>query len=346
MDINNIMNKIEDFHKKKLLENSISKANKAYNGYSRSEKHLKLIAKVVSPPNERSILTNLPSCFQPEKNSITKRLNISSFHKLSDTKSYSPAKPEENLDRAKIRPNPGANSRLNLKTNEKVLKIRHFSGEVNSNFERKIIDKMIQIEKTEGKDLSSNKTKQYFDLFDDISELLPGIKVVIKNFRDHFQKLFFLSQSQTNEIEQLTKKLKEKFSESFDITQTISNFDESESNFIQKLISENATHQDSIISLQKELNSYKTKEKQYKNLILHLKANSENFEVLFQDYFSKIKKTRTRVPKLSLKTSDSSKENFTDESSLTVPGFHEEFMSKISEFSESWRKQAEDQKRF
>ena len=238
-----------------------------------------------------------------------------------------------------------SNSNLTSLKTSKTSKIRNFSGEIITSCERRIIDKMIEMEKAYENDPTHSKVKQYLNLLDDISDSFPSFKTIFVKLKDFFEKLYFSKVSQESELKDLRQKLNDKVFESFD--RELMMMETNKADFIQELIQENKICNEKILNLQKELNTLKTKGKQYQNFILYLKEKGSNFEELYKEYFSRKKTEKLKIPKLNLTDPDCVKESNSEDTRATeTKGFHDEFMSKINEFSDSWRQQIENHKKY
>jgi hypothetical protein len=84
-----------------------------------------------------------------------------------------------------------SNSNLTSLKTSKTSKIRNFSGEVITSCERRIIDKMIEMEKAYENDPTHSKVKQYLNLLDDISDSFPSFKTIFVKLKDFFRKTIF-----------------------------------------------------------------------------------------------------------------------------------------------------------
>ncbi|OMJ94679.1 hypothetical protein SteCoe_2012 [Stentor coeruleus] len=180
---------------------------------------------------------------------------------------------------------------------------KHFSGDVGTNSLAGLIEGLITIENNEGFGISKEKVKKYLKFFDVISEYFSGSALVLGKMKDFFTKLFYENIKLNKEIFEIKSQQRNIDIESIDLDNNLSTFEKLESSFSNKLIEENKILSQKVIDLQKDLNTLKSKEKQYQKFILFLKSHESNFEDLFKKYFSKDPSKKT--PKFSHKSPDS-----------------------------------------
>lgn len=332
------MHKNPDANLQKTLRPTSASRNQLFT--SISDPSLRPFKRSPTPLTESNAIhdcpTFAPKSFGFKNTALPPSKSKQAFHSNSPTTTENLQKStklskETFLEIYQIKPNPGLKKR--------VPRHKNFSGDVGTNPTSGLIDELITIEKQEGSDLSNEKIKKYLDFLETIGEYFPGSSLVLGKMKEFFTKLFYEKLKLNNEVNELKTQPSPRLVESMEIDQNLSTFEQLESSFSNKIIDENKSLIEKIAALQKDLNTLKAKEKQYQKFILFLKSKGNNFDAIFKEYFASKNSKVKKVPKLPLRSSDAS----TADQSV---GFHEEFMSKIDEFSNSWRNLIKDQKKY
>ena len=183
---------------------------------------------------------------------------------------------------------------------------------INSIIEKRIIEKMEKIEKLN----SLNKTKDYLSLFAELIENVPLFANVLHKFKIVFDQLFLQNLALADQLERLKEKNKK--IESFKVAEkkNLKNIEEFK-----------------VVMSKKSCKAFKTKAD-----TKIIEFESKNDQTLENSYKNK---SFNKIPKLHLKNNPEFIGNTSE-----LYGFHQEFMSNIDEFSESWRKLVEEGKKY
>ena len=332
-----MLNKYAEIKELKIKDNTTLSRNHSMVG-NNFEKILNEDKKKIFPPHGKKINNSNLAIPMLQKSNSGKLLTIPVKNYTNQVKSLSPEVIEVNENTyVKERPQGLLNIKLDITNKSLCKKPRHFSNLFNSEIEKNILEKMIIIEKEYSNENNQKKLRIYLNLFDDICNNISIYDNILKKFKTIFEEIFYKNISLLKEVENLKAIIKEKLQETTNEKNKSFLVYETENKYDKSIICNEKYLQNPALAKKKKYKNNKIKNEES----LMVKICSNELKENKSKEPEEKSKIFEKIPRLSVYENITKKNN-----SSEIKGFHQEFMSNANNFSESWRKMLENDKKF